>query len=199
MKNNIINFQTPTNSIFKGISFILLLLSLSLVTTSCEKDTLETDEEPDITTPCEEELILDSSDQQLIFNARTTNNAALADHDAAEVAAIYKDDFFILTSTNGLFTGKEEVQGIYQSVFDGRTNVLFVRTPTKITVNTDWNMASEIGQWIGTWEVEEEMIEVGGDYYAKWHKIDGNWLLRSEVYTQFDCSGEVVCSNEPPL
>lgn len=199
MKKFNLNHSTPTNSIFKSMLFIVLLLSLSLATTSCEKDELDMEEEPGITTPCEEELILDSSDQQLIFNARTTNNMALADQDAAGLAAIYKDDFFILTSTNGLFTGKEEVQGIYQSVFDGRTNVLFVRTPTKITVNTDWNMASEIGQWVGTWEVEEEMIEVGGDYYAKWHKIDGNWLLRSEVYTQFDCSGEVVCSNKPAL
>lgn len=39
----------------------------------------------------------------------------------------------------------------------------------------------------------------GGDYYAKWHKIDGIWKLRSEVYTQLDCRGDVVCNNKPTL
>ena len=140
-----------------------------------------------------------SRDQKAIEAARQANNTAIKEHDAARVAEDYLDDFFILTSTNGLFTGKETVQGIYQFVFDDREDVLFVRTPTAITVNTDWNMASENGNWIGTWIVDGEPIEVGGDYYAKWHEIDGVWKLRCEVYTRFDCSGEVVCNNRPPL
>lgn len=140
-----------------------------------------------------------SKDQLAIEGARETNNQAIRAHNAEGVTAAYLDDFFILTSTNGLFTGKEEVQGIYQFVFDNREDVLFVRTPTAITVNKDWKMASENGNWIGTWIVDGEQIEVGGDYYAKWHQIDGIWKLRSEVYTQFDCSGDVVCNNRPSL
>lgn len=140
-----------------------------------------------------------SKDQKAIEGARQTNNQAIKEHNAAGVAAAYLEDFFILTSTNGLFTGKETVQGIYQSVFNSREDVLFVRTPTAITVNTDWKMASENGNWIGTWIVDGEQIEVGGDYYAKWHQIDGIWKLRCEVYTQLDCSGEVVCNNRPSL
>lgn len=140
-----------------------------------------------------------SKDQKAIEGARQTNNQAIKEHNAAGVAAAYLEDFFILTSTNGLFTGKETVQGIYQSVFNSREDVLFVRTPTAITVNTDWKMASENGNWIGTWIVDGEQIEVGGDYYAKWHQIDGIWKLRCEVYTQFDCSGDVVCNNRPSL
>jgi hypothetical protein len=109
------------------------------------------------------------------------------------------DNFFLLTSTNGFFSGKEAVQNIYQSVFNSRPDVLFVRTPTAIMVNRDWNMASESGNWTGTWTVNGAPIAVGGDYYAKWHKIDGIWKLRSEVYTQLDCSGDVVCNNKPNL
>ena len=146
---------------------------------------------------CFQRLI--SRDQLAIESNRQANNAAIKAHDAAGVASDYLEDFFILTSTNGLFTGKESVQGIYQFVFDSREDVIFVRTPTAITVNNEWNMASENGDWIGTWIVDGEEIEVGGDYYAKWHKIDGIWKLRSEIYTQFDCSGEVVCQNQPNL
>ena len=140
-----------------------------------------------------------STDQKAIQRVRQTNNAALKEHNAAGVAAAYLDNFFILTSTNGFFTGKETVQNVYQSVFNSRADVLFVRTPTAIMVNRDWNMASETGNWVGTWTVNGEPITVGGDYYAKWHKIDGIWKLRSEVYTQFECSGEVVCNNKPNL
>lgn len=145
------------------------------------------------------ELIIENEDEQAIFDARTQNNDAIARHDAENVAADYIDNFFILTSTNGYFDGKENVQGIYQSVFDSRTDVLFVRSPYDITTNLDWNMASEQGTWTGTWKVNDEEIEVGGDYYAKWHKIDNTWKLRSEVYTQHECSGDVVCNNKPEL
>ena len=171
------------------------VLVLALALFSCSKETA--------IAPMQEqsipELELSTQDQQSIFAARTTNNEAIKKQDAAGVAAIYTDNFFILTSTNGFFEGKERVGEIYQSVFDSRTDVLFVRTPTNITVNPDWNMASEQGNWIGTWKVDGEEIEVGGDYYAKWHKIEGQWKLRSEVYTQFECAGAVVCDNKPSL
>ncbi len=140
-----------------------------------------------------------SADQKAIQKVRQTNNAALRAHNAAGVAAAYLDNFFVLTSTNGFFTGKETVQNVYQSVFNSRADVLFVRTPTAIMINRDWLMASESGNWVGTWTANGKPITVGGDYYAKWHKIDGIWKLRSEVYTQFDCSGEVVCNNKPNL
>lgn len=195
------------------------IFSLSLLV-SCDKDQevqkmnkLNATTEIDFETPDEEPLLsrgrgfwmnkcfqrFTSKDQKAIKAARKANNKAIKEHDAVAVASDYLEDFFILTSTNGLFTGKERVQSIYQSVFDSREAVIFVRTPTAITVNKDWKMASENGNWIGTWIVDGEDIEVGGDYYAKWHKIDGIWKLRSEVYTQFECSGEVVCNNRPSL
>jgi ketosteroid isomerase-like protein len=140
-----------------------------------------------------------SEDQKAIETLRLANNKALKEHNAAGVVAAYVDTFFILTSTNGLTTGKLNVQNVYQSVFTSRPDVLFVRTPTAIAVNNEWNMASENGNWKGTWTVNGEAIAVGGDYYAKWHKINGTWKLRCEVYTQLMCSGAVVCNNKPKL
>jgi ketosteroid isomerase-like protein len=142
---------------------------------------------------------MNSVEQKAIKAARAANNAALKAHDAPKVAENYLESFFLLTSTNGFFAGKERVAEIYQSVFNTRQNVLFVRTPTAITVNNDWQMASENGQWVGTWIVSGEKIRVAGDYYAKWHKIDGIWKLKCEVYTQFMCKGDVVCNNKPGL
>jgi ketosteroid isomerase-like protein len=142
---------------------------------------------------------MNSVDQKAIKAAREANNAALKARNAQKVAENYLESFFLLTSTNGFFAGKERVTEIYQSVFNTREAVLFIRTPTAITVNNDWQMASENGQWIGTWIVNGENIRVAGDYYAKWHRIDGIWKLKCEVYTQFMCKGDVVCNNKPSL
>ena len=193
-------FNLNTNHLVKHYSFSkLLLFTLTIVIFSliaCDKEEEIVPMEPEA---YEYVLDLSSPDQQLIFDTRIANNNAIADHDADLVASIYRDTFFILTSTNGLFTGREVVRAIYQSVFDSREEVIFVRTPIEITVNNDWNMASENGKWTGSWIVDGEMIEVGGDYYAKWHKVPEGWRLRCEVYTQFDCMGDVVCDNKPPL
>ena len=223
LKTKVIPFPLSLNK--KNITRrnLLLLCSLvffSLSVVSCNKEhdlpKLEKESTPTVLNlnSAEEEPLLSrgrslwmdkcrqqfqTKDQKAIRAARAANNEALKEQDAQGVAEDYLEDFFILTSTNGLFTGKQRVEEIYQLVFDTREDVLFVRTPTAITVNNDWNMASENGNWIGTWIVDSEDIEVGGDYYAKWHKIDGVWKMRCEVYTQFDCEGEVVCNNKPSL
>ncbi len=174
---------------------ILIAFFFCLFIGSCSNE----DDPQDVITQPQSNVDLSDDDELAIFNIRLSNNEAIARHDAATVAAPYIHNFFILTSTNGYFEGKETVQNIYQSVFDGRDDVVFIRTPDIITTNLDWNMASEYGTWTGSWKVEEEEINVGGDYYAKWHKIQGLWKLRSEVYTQFDCTGDVVCDNKPML
>lgn len=221
MENHIytISLTNKNNSIMKTYLFVICaFFILSFV--SCDKDnevqqleSINTETTLNFNSSNEEPLLergrnfwmdkcfqrFSSEDQKAIEAARQANNQAIKEQDAPAVASNYLDNFFILTSTNGLFTGKDVVEGIYQSVFNSREDVIFVRTPTAITVNNDWNMASENGNWIGTWVVDGVNIEVGGDYYAKWHKIDGVWKLRSEIYTQFDCSGEVVCNNKPNL
>lgn len=179
--------------LFLKSSTILFLLSCFLFGSCANDDTDDVNEDP------QSNIDLSNNDQLTIFNIRADNNDAIARHDAGSVATPYLDNFFILTSTNGFFEGKEEVQGIYQSVFDSRTDVIFIRTPNQVQVNTDWNMASEFGEWTGYWVVEGEEINVSGDYYAKWHKVNGSWLLRNEIYTQFNCSGDSVCSNKPML
>jgi ketosteroid isomerase-like protein len=142
---------------------------------------------------------MNSTEQRAIREAREANNAALRVRNAQQVADNYLESFFLLTSTNGFFQGKQTVANIYQTVFTTRENVLFVRTPNAIAVNNDWNMASEKGSWVGTWIVNGENIQVAGDYYAKWHKVDGTWKLKCEVYTQLACQGDVVCNNKPNL
>ena len=137
-------------------------------------------------------IMQNSKDQQRIVDARKRNNVAIAEHKSAEVVAIYKTDFFILTSTDDFFVGKEKVQSVFQSVFDRKKNILFVRTPNQITISIDGSTASELGLWVGTWEVDEEKIKVQGDYYAKWHKVEGVWLLRGEMFTQLGDAKMIV-------
>ena len=174
-----------------------LFLSLLLCTVfGCTKDD-ESMQNDDLSGIDDQRII--SIQEQMIYDLRSENNKALATKDASKVASIYTQDFFVLSSTNGLFVGKDQLENIYQSLFESRDSLLFVRTPLQIKANIHWKMASEYGVWTGTWMVDGVPIKVEGDYYAKWHKKEGLWLLRSEIYTQLACSGDVVCNNLPIL
>lgn len=176
---------------------ILRILPFAIFfTVGCSKDQATQTTSPN---DQKEQPIVTTADQQAIFASRMANNEAIKAHDAVGVTNNYTEDFFVLTSTNSLISGKKEVGEVYQNVFQSQTEVIYVRTPSEIKVDAAWNMAAENGHWIGTWKVEEIPIKVRGTYHAKWHKIANEWKLRCEVYTQLDCQGAVICDKKPIL
>ena len=59
-----------------------------------------------------------------------------------------------------------------------------------VTINEDWGMAEELGNWKGNYTVHESLVHASGVYAAKWQRTDGGeWVLQAEMFTTLTCTG----------
>ena len=84
-----------------------------------------------------------------------------------------------------------------QRQFQRRPDTIYVRTPSTVDVFSDWAVASERGEWVGRWSEPDGRLEIGGTYLAQWRKVDGRWLIQSELYVPTRCAGSKYCSQRP--
>jgi ketosteroid isomerase-like protein len=138
-----------------------------------------------------------SMDQQMIIESRVLFNRAIANHDTSELVKHWTDDIIVITSRNAKFIGKDQYAAGLGLEFKSKEDVVYVRTPETIEVFPAWEMAAESGRWIGNWKNGDEAIEVVGTYYAKWKKINSQWLISAEIYTPLKCSGGNYCRDVP--
>lgn len=138
-----------------------------------------------------------SEDEQAIRNARAEHNKAILNHDTVAIDGIWMDNFVVISSRDYQVNGKEANRSLFINEFASKPDVLYVRTPESVTLMPAWNMASEYGRWEGGWSDGGNKIRLRGDYYAKWHKVNGRWLLRVEVFTPKECIGGTYCENQP--
>ena len=134
-----------------------------------------------------------SSAEQLIRELRQKSNEAIKAHDTASLALYWLEDVYVITSRSVSLAGKRVNQNAFQQEFQNKENVQYVRTPTTIETFPNWNMASEYGNWVGTWRMNASDVRISGSYYAKWHYINGHWRIKSETYTPTSCSGGDYC------
>lgn len=128
-----------------------------------------------------------------IKKLRIRSNEAIAKHDTASLGVYWAEDLHVLTSRSTSLTTRLANQRAFQTEFDTKEKLLYVRTPNTIEMFPAWNMASEYGKWVGTWTSNGVSIKVSGSYYAKWHKVNGAWKIRSEIYTPTECNGGDYC------
>ena len=84
-----------------------------------------------------------------------------------------------------------------QAAFTRRPDTKWVRTPTRIQVNDAWHVASEEGEWVGTWTDPDGPVRIGGTYLAQWREVDGHWRIQAEVFVPLTCSGGSYCAQHP--
>ena len=137
------------------------------------------------------------SDELVIRDSRAASNAAIAKHDTAGIAAFWMDDIHITTSTSAHATGRAPNQERMAQQFQRRPDTIYVRTPSTINVFAEWAVASEQGEWIGRWTEPDGRLEIGGTYLAQWRKVNGRWLIQSELYVPTRCKGSKYCSQRP--
>jgi len=137
------------------------------------------------------------SDERLIRESRATSNAAIAKHDLSGIARFWMDDIHITTSTSAQASGRAPNQQRMSQQFERRPDTTYLRTPSAVDVFADWAVASERGEWIGRWTEPDGKVEIGGTYLAQWRKIDGRWLIQSELYVPTRCKGSKYCSQRP--
>jgi ketosteroid isomerase-like protein len=138
-----------------------------------------------------------ASDEALIRAARDRSNRAIAAHDTAALAKEWLPEFQMVSSTNAQSNGREAARTRFAEIFTDRPDVVYVREPVAITVNAQWGQAAERGRWTGRWTQRDGATRVGGEYFAKWKKVDGRWLLLAETFVQTSCSGSGYCNATP--
>jgi ketosteroid isomerase-like protein len=132
-------------------------------------------------------------DEGMIRAARTRYNQAIARHDTAAIAMVLLPEVVQVTSTNAVSTSRDSTLARMAGLFASRPDVVYVRMPERIDVNTAWGQAAEEGAWTGRWTQADGVTRVGGRYFAKWRKVGGRWLLLSEVFVQTSCFGTSYC------
>jgi ketosteroid isomerase-like protein len=137
------------------------------------------------------------ADEKLIRDARAASNAAIAKHDTVGIARFWMDDIHITTSTSAHATGRAPNADRMTQQFQRRPDTVYVRTPSTIDVFSEWAVASERGEWVGRWAEPDGKVEITGTYLAQWRKVDGRWLIQSELYVPTKCKGSKYCAQRP--
>lgn len=132
-----------------------------------------------------------------IRRRRELSNAAIARHDSAAFASVLAREFSIVTSNSAHWQGRDAYAAQMAAQFRSRPDVVYRRTPSSVHVFAPWRMASELGEWTGSWSDADGRITIGGTYFAKWRKLDDAWVIESETFVPTHCRGGVYCSRVP--
>jgi ketosteroid isomerase-like protein len=136
-------------------------------------------------------------DAREIRRLRESSNTAIARHDTAGFGAILAPNFSIVRSTSEHSAGRdEEVRGIAEA-FRARPDVVYRRTPDEVRIFAPWDMASERGQWTGTWTAADGAVRIEGSYFAKWRRVNGSWRVETETFVPERCTGGAYCRTPP--
>jgi len=118
-----------------------------------------------------------SADVQAIVAARARSNAAIARHDTVGIAREMMPDATVVSSTSAMSTGAALNVSRMATQFARRPDTKWVRTPERVTVFDAWGVASERGQWVGTWTEPDGPIVIRGSYEAQWRRVNGLWRI----------------------
>lgn len=135
-------------------------------------------------------MAADHDDEHAIRDARAASNAAIAAHDVAGIIGVMDADYQVTASLGAFGRGIDEETDIWTDMFASRARLLYVRAPDTIELSADYPLAAESGRWTGSWESTEGPVRTGGSYAAMWHKVDGAWKLRSELFVALYCEGD---------
>jgi ketosteroid isomerase-like protein len=137
------------------------------------------------------------ADADAIRAARARSNQAIAAHDTMALADTWLPEFWLVSSTNAQTAGRDAARARFAQLFASRPDLIYVRTPDSVVVNTQWGQAAEYGVWTGRWTQADGVTQVAGRYFAKWRRERGRWMLLAETYVQTACRGSSYC-NQPP-
>lgn len=140
------------------------------------------------------------SDETIRF-ARERFNVAIADKDVETIRDLLAPTYHIVTGRSAQNHGADEEAVRWAEVFRADPTAIYQRTPREITINEDWGLAEELGNWKGSYTAEGKLVQASGVYAAKWQRAeDGEWVLQVEVFTTLTCTGPASgCVRPDPI
>jgi len=126
---------------------------------------------------------------ELIRAARERFNVAISEKDIESIRALLAPTYHIVTGRSAQNHGGDEEAARWAEVFRADPTAVYRRTPREITINEEWGIAEELGNWKGNYTADETLIHASGVYAAKWQMAeDGEWVLQVEVFTTLTCT-----------
>ena len=135
----------------------------------------------------------ESSSSDAIRATRQRFNEAIAAHHAAPIRAFLAPNYHLVTGRSDQFHGAEEEALRWAQVFEKDSTVVYLRTPREIRVNEAWGLAEELGDWTGSYSINNDTVRALGVYSAKWQRAEnGEWLIQVEVFTTLEWNGPAL-------
>ena len=139
--------------------------------------------------------------EDLIREARERFNEAIANRDVEAIRSMLAPGYHIVTGRSEQSHGAAEEARRWAERFRTDPTVIYHRIPRQITINEDWGLAEELGDWTGKYTTAGVLVYVSGVYAAKWQRAeDGEWLVQAELFTTITCTGpEDGCRPPDPI
>lgn len=128
--------------------------------------------------------------EDLIREARERFNEAIVSRDVETIRSLLAPEYHIVTGRSEQSHGADLEAKRWSERFRTDPTVTYRRTPREVTINEDWGLAEELGNWRGSYTTEGALVHTSGVYAAKWQRTDsGDWVLQAELFTTITCTG----------
>ncbi|NEU08029.1 nuclear transport factor 2 family protein [Flavihumibacter sp. R14] len=118
-------------------------------------------------------------DETIIRESRAASNDAIARHDADGVARFWMKDILVISGEGGQYVGRARLLSVFKKMFSASPSI-FERNPSEVIIGESGILAWESGSW----HYKGESLR--GNYSAMWRKINGRWLIQSELFVSLD-------------
>ncbi len=115
--------------------------------------------------------------RDMISNARSATNKAIAEHDLESLIAYYTDDIIIIRGDGNVMQTKDAAENTWRKMFTEQPTVSFIRNPDEIIISSNNLLAWEKGNWIGI-----NTYSSGGNYAAMWCYNNNLWKIKAELF-----------------
>lgn len=122
---------------------------------------------------------LKETEAALIRQSRLNSNAAIINRDVDGIAQYWMDDMIVISGEGGQYIGKKALIKVFTEMFTAEPPI-FERIAAEITIGDSGILAWETG----TWNYKTDSFR--GNYSAMWRKINGRWLMQSELFVSLD-------------
>lgn len=116
-------------------------------------------------------------DVGIIKSLRAATNAALAKHDVDGMSKYWLDDLVLIKGNSSHLTGKDNIVAAWIKLFNDNPKVVYIRTPTQITISKNDTLAWETGTWKAF-----NSYSNGGNYSTMWKKSNNSWKILAELF-----------------
>jgi ketosteroid isomerase-like protein len=128
--------------------------------------------------------------EDLIREARERFNNAIENRDVVVIRSLLAPEYHIVTGRSEQSHGGDREAERWAERFRVDPSVTYRRAAREVTINEDWGLAEELGNWRGIYTTEGVIVHASGVYAAKWQRAeDGAWVLQAELFTTITCTG----------